>query len=724
MSHPYRFIAAAICILLAVRAPAHACGPNFPEALFWFSDRPNEPIDRFLDGHLGIIDQRLDPTYRYVAYRYIAGLGLDTASRTALAPLFTPAPGAGGDELGGDATDRWRDARRTVADPPSDEYVDVFGHLLQKKSVDTDPFGRVLQEKGEETIDLYFRNCLDDAFDTAVATLKRHVAEDGAASPVTIAWAKAQDQVFRTCGGQGEPPPSLGDDGNAAARADRAYQIAAATFYLTRFAEAEQLFRAIAADPESPWRQIAALMIARTLIRKGTLSLPTDSEALRAADGQLAAIESDASLAAVRPSASRLRGYVALQLDPEAARRRLAAALSQPTLDADAAQQLIDYLRLARTLDPRPRDGLALWLRGDPCEGCTGVTPLLEDVAVAGQGSGAPRPGEDAGAARLTLAYFSARSLTDPNGRNRNIAEARAALDRLLSEKARLARGDLNRILALRAPLSTSLDEYLRLSQLVPVGVRQLYVTPAAPDQGVLLSDETLLALDGYFAPPQLARILATRELAPTLARRVAIFAWMKANLLGDETIAESLLPYLRELAPEMTADLDAWSQAKGLARRFAFALTSLRFPGAQPFPGSAFGRSAPLAEIDNFGDNWWCDAVASDSTFSERNASLDTVAPPEILTADDLAAATRMREQLAVVEPAPQYLGAIVLEWARAHSDDPRVPEALHRIVKATRYTHCTNDNGETSEGAFKLLHRRYPDSPWTKQTPFWYAR
>jgi len=62
------------------------------------------------------------------------------------------------------------------------------------------------------------------------------------------------------------------------------------------------------------------------------------------------------------------------------------------------------------------------------------------------------------------------------------------------------------------------------------------------------------------------------------------------------------------------------------------------------------------------------------------------------------------------------------VLAWARAHPTDPRVPEMLHRIVRAGRYG-CTNErSGVISKQAFTLLHRRYSESPWAAKTPLWF--
>ena len=61
-------------------------------------------------------------------------------------------------------------------------------------------------------------------------------------------------------------------------------------------------------------------------------------------------------------------------------------------------------------------------------------------------------------------------------------------------------------------------------------------------------------------------------------------------------------------------------------------------------------------------------------------------------------------------------------LDWAQKHPDDPRLPEALHRAVQASRYRCTDADTGKYSKQAFNLLHRKYPKSSWTARTKYWY--
>ena len=49
-------------------------------------------------------------------------------------------------------------------------------------------------------------------------------------------------------------------------------------------------------------------------------------------------------------------------------------------------------------------------------------------------------------------------------------------------------------------------------------------------------------------------------------------------------------------------------------------------------------------------------------------------------------------------------------------------VGEALHLVVRATRYGCLDADSGNYFRRAFTLLHKRYPRDPWTRKTPYWF--
>jgi hypothetical protein len=62
-------------------------------------------------------------------------------------------------------------------------------------------------------------------------------------------------------------------------------------------------------------------------------------------------------------------------------------------------------------------------------------------------------------------------------------------------------------------------------------------------------------------------------------------------------------------------------------------------------------------------------------------------------------------------------------VEFATQNPNHPQVPEILHFAVRSTRYG-CTDDaTGKYSKQAFDILHKRYPKSAWTKETPYWFS-
>lgn len=85
---------------------------------------------------------------------------------------------------------------------------------------------------------------------------------------------------------------------------------------------------------------------------------------------------------------------------------------------------------------------------------------------------------------------------------------------------------------------------------------------------------------------------------------------------------------------------------------------------------------------------------------------------------------------ELAKIPNGAQFLSERTIAWARTSTPfdrwigrDELLPESLHLSVRTTRYG-CQRDggHGRYSRQAFMLLHRRFLDDPWTKQTPYWF--
>ena len=245
-------------VALAMSGPrAQASGDGETEP--WYVDQyGGDPpdVNAWLDGRLGIVMPTAPRPMRFVDWRLLHGLKVGRAAGAGLTQPCCSKPwwmrsshtGASG----------WREARKDLAGLPDDGYLtgDRPG-----------PDGSSLP------------NCLDDAFDTAAATLKDRARRYGARSPAVLAWVKAQDAVFLGCGAYNVDLPEPMANAPAWLIRDRAYQQAALALYDQRWDDAAVGFEAIAADPASPWRASGRYLAARALMRQALATKAFDDYA-------------------------------------------------------------------------------------------------------------------------------------------------------------------------------------------------------------------------------------------------------------------------------------------------------------------------------------------------------------------------------------------------------------------------------------------------------------
>src|SRR5580765_2685238 len=244
-----------------------SCGPFVPTAAFTFWKIPEDAAGRFARGELGIVQPRFPRFYLIIAYRYLAGIGLNAGERTV---LFGPQPAAQGPfSAQTPGLTQWEKARARVIAAVAPRGIEPYKTITGNNYY------------------MAFVNCNDDAFVNAAKTLEDRIRQAGMQSAAVKDWLTAQDQVFTNCSGGPAIPAPLTGDATALAYADRAYQIAAANFYAGNLDAAEEMFRAIGDNRNSPWSVSAPYLVGRTLIRKATLGLKgqgADREKLAAAE--------------------------------------------------------------------------------------------------------------------------------------------------------------------------------------------------------------------------------------------------------------------------------------------------------------------------------------------------------------------------------------------------------------------------------------------------------
>jgi len=715
-----KMIRLAVLALLAVAlfSPQDAvtCGPFFPEYEF----APlHGPVDRaeYVSGHLGVLRPHFYREPLLIAYRHLVGVHWTPAEIDNLSPNTDPPSGGPPKPT---AVQTWLAARARV--PGAAKLDDVT------------------QERDLPGPDQYqvFPNCLDDAFTSATATLADRERRWGRSAPLTE-WLRGQDRVFENCSGKAPViPAALLAGADKLLAADRQYQIAAAEFYALQFAEAERDFAAVAANAESPWRGSGAYLAARALIREGTIF--KRPEKLREAQSKLAALRNDLRW---RDSARGLEDFVDAALDPKAALVKLGAEWVKPGIPTRIDRVLTDYTHIADREGvelPAAESEVADWIvsfqTGKSLDHIVdrwrkGGDQWLVAALAWTDPQNAAVPDLVAAAHRLTPASPAWATATYDGIRLQILRgetdAAREWADAALATKQTV--GVENLLRAERLRVARDWDEFLRYAVRKPAGMTSFESGDDPPDSSV----GPALDLD-FTTPMNRAVPLARWTVAaavPALPRSrqedISQAGWVRAVLLGDAAAARMFAARLRDLRPPAAA---AMSDYLAHPDSFTAAFWMLRLPGFSPTLRSGVGRNTELNKIENFRDNWWSLQPTSGKPEADRNHEpLHDLYPPaeigprEFLPAADRSSGEAQAKQLEKSAPnGVNYLCGIAIEFAKAHPQDPRVPEALHLAVRATRYGPTDGESHAFSKEAFELLHRRYPNSEWAKNTKYYY--
>lgn len=220
-------------VLLVTPSAIYSCGPFLETAVFAFRDQPDGSAENFAAGTLGIVRPGFRSSYLVIAYRYLTGLKLIAPQQKAAIAVWNrdAVPDHPSED---DSISAWTKARNQIPGVPAATNISAYAPVSPEE-----PYFSYL-------------NCPGEAFQNAAKTLGERSSKMGLQSAGIHEWVTAQDQVFRNCAGDARVIPAGLTSGDAAQRADRAYQIASANFYTRNFDDAVRNFDAIAKDPSSP----------------------------------------------------------------------------------------------------------------------------------------------------------------------------------------------------------------------------------------------------------------------------------------------------------------------------------------------------------------------------------------------------------------------------------------------------------------------------------------
>jgi hypothetical protein len=692
-----------------------------------FFTPPQNPENQlaFNGGKIGLLTPALTKENELIAFRLLSGLKMEQGSATGGRKAAVAAV-PGNNPVGQQA---WIEARKTIQNPRGPIFINAY----RAKS------------SGDQYA--YYENCLDDAFETATRTLQDRRVSYGSAAAIEN-WVAAQDRVFENCSGnQPTYPDPLPATAAALPKADRDYQIAAAHFYAEDFAEAEQRFRTIANDPGTPWRHIASYMVARTLLREA--SLQNNAAALPQAREQLTKISNDRTAATLDEAARRLVEHINAVEHPETTLESLSARLLAPRAPAAAIEDAIDQsafvLRaasfqaaLSKPDLPEPFDWVQTLERRDGAHALErwssrNSLPWLMLALMYSTGKDSEVPGLLAQADALPenspgfgTANYNAVRLRIERG---DTGTARAKLDRLLARSGDQTDSLVNAWRAERMRLASSFDDFLRWAPRRPIGAKEKdYLEPKANVESPILAEDSAYVLN-YLAPLAKLNYAAHSKLLPAWsAADVALAGWTRAFMLNDMDTVRELAPIVARVHPDWQSSLVPETGGQADRWKFQAALLIALHHQFQPTV-----RVNYRALLDTSG-SWWCPvetqpaAPGNGDTLEIHSIAwrLPLVFPPlkPVFSQEDRDAARHEIGELHEKGTTEMFLAPIIFAWAKTHPEDPQVPQALHRLVMLTRYG-CRNgdpSSGQISKAAFDLLHKQYPKSQWTAQTPYWF--
>jgi hypothetical protein len=284
-----------------------------------------------------------------------------------------------------------------------------------------------------------------------------------------------------------------------------------------------------------------------------------------------------------------------------------------------------------------------------------------------------------------------------------------------------------------------------------------------------------------YVSPRAVGAALDMQSTATAreLARNPATLPFARRALLGSTFVrlfalsrlreAVELVPALEQTYPELRAPLKRIAMARTDAeRRFQVARMLLANPGLGVLPSwthrdsiyltRSWANTRDLSKVDSHNPNdgnWWCPIaipqlerrVALDFTLHptsaayqglwwqpdpshyaehERMGSLIVAKHPAFADTD-----AGELQALASVRSGPRMLADVVFEWAdknparaRTAAQTEALAEALHNVVRATRYgCRRAGPMRDISLEAYRRLHREAPNSEWARRTPYWYS-
>ncbi len=747
-------VIAIIFILLILPSHAKSCASGSSYTHHLNHIFPETIGAGFLDGKLGIISAYPSKTISFLVYQQLRGIPIPENQKSAWRKNL----------INGYLVTKTKYPKSAESASPQTSYLNLRNKVASKSPHSIDSV-----MKGTGFFNQYL-NCTDSAFIMANKTLKERIALFSIKSDAVQLWIKAQDMVFDNCSNkEASIPPDIEANAPPLLAFDRDYQKATAYFYAEDYKNALELFRSISNEKDSPWRGLAKLLVGRTLIRMGTNreEWGYDETLLEEAYNVLEEGLADESLKPLHPAFRSSWYFVAARIAPATVEayiiNRLAKNNYAPVVDIQ--EGLEGFYLTEKSYEP---DNLAVpSFQDDPLEMdisslstvMNGKMASYEDnefslwyQAMKGNNQDmATEKWIESGSREWLVAAIAFANIQ--NAPLAELIEATDKLDkespayptvsyhatRLLCEQgnSRKCHSRINSILEqsdmglssknivreLKATHARNLLEFLEFSQMeTAIGYYSDGYRPRLYTDGkgrfdddskslkkkgsVILLDEAKNVLDAGLPVDVLVQLVNEKKdyFTPIIYRKMALATWVRAVLIDRTDVALRLIPTLRELYPDSLNGLDYYNNAKSAEER--------KFAGLAVIASKS--SASPLISTSN--PSWWCDLEGlHKKRLFASSINLGLSSRQQRILQQELYALGKINE-------GGSYIAYEILKYAKKHTDNPRVPETLHKIITGYKYG-CSDKSGlNYSAVAYEFMHEQYPNNTWTNKTKYWY--
>ncbi len=556
------------------------------------------------------------------------------------------------------------------------------------------------------------------------------------------------------------------------------YQLASFAFYDNNYERAFQLYTAIGATAQHPLRRWGEYLALRAQARAATYvpeqdqwklaqeirkegpeaaaaRLAAQQKKLAAIEAAIAHILANPDLASLHEASRAIGRAMQARLTPAQRFAQLSKLLDDPRANPYLDDHLGDWRVLADgglLASTREQAGFVDWIQtirqcrnADAQRDCATERQhaldvwqryikqdnqpqarvwLLASVLMSGRLS----PEQEQAALRvsasapeyLTIRYALARHyrLNGAADKARAVADAALASPALAASNSTSAR---NQFLQERFAVATSPADAAKY--LLRAHSRNL-----DPDTGEQSKDReavTDIAADGQrwlnsgLSASDLADLASQTSLPATVRTRIAIAAWLRFDLLGQQDAALAAAKVVEQQAPELAPVTQAYlKQPAAAERHYTLVVNALKYGLSPTFPG--YPQPPELRNAEGTLADMWCKLPAKTGASYFENTDAEFSLPSPNL--GNTAARDKELAELSKLKTATGYIGDTVMARAKTSPADPELPWLLYVIVQSTRGGCLDADAKALSRNAFSVLHKRYGQSEWADKTPYYY--